>query len=167
MKGQLKIQEMAFMILAVVVFFILVGLFGLSLIYGGIQEGATEQQEKLAQSMVLNLANSPEFACNSNPNCIDVDKIMALQDKMIIYKELWTKFAGIKIITQQGLMNNKNLEECNRGNLDSCDEIILFEKDVGKEYRETFVTLCRKVESSNNMIYEKCEIGKLSIGVEK
>jgi hypothetical protein len=167
MKGQLKIQEMAFMIIAVVILFALVGLFGLSLLYGGMQDSATEQKEKLAQSTVRNLANSPEFSCVLNPNCVDVDKVLALAEKREIYKELWTKFAGIKITTQHGLMNRGDSVECSYGNINNCDEIILFEENVGKEYRETYVLLCRKAIASNGIYYEKCEVGKLGIGVKK
>ena len=41
-RGQLKIQEMSFMLVAVILFFILVGLFVFSIIYSNIFKSATE-----------------------------------------------------------------------------------------------------------------------------
>ena len=83
-QGQLKIQQMAFMLLAVTLFFVLVGMFVLALRFSGLKESATELEEKNAMLLVTRIANSPEFSCGnafgkSRTNCIDADKVMMLK----------------------------------------------------------------------------------------
>ena len=86
-KGQLKIQQMAFMLLAVTLFFVLVGLFVLVFILGGISESAESDCERNALMLVTKLANSPEFFCgdafgNRMATCVDMDKVMILKENI-------------------------------------------------------------------------------------
>src|SRR3989339_757807 len=62
-RGQLKIQQMAFMLIAVTLFFALVGLFLIVFVFSGLKGSATALQEKNALLLVTKLANSPEFSC--------------------------------------------------------------------------------------------------------
>ena len=135
-KSQLKIQEMSFMLVAVFLFFILVGLFAVSIIYKNIYQSAAEEAEEQAYASIFNLAESAEFTCGSSrPNCIDADKLIVLTDKSDIYEKFWPKFSTLKVISENGLNKGEgeNLIECNLlGNYNSmgCDEFIVFDKNV-------------------------------------
>jgi len=45
-KAQMKIQQMAFMLIAIIIFFVLVGLFALSMSFGGLKEKKAALDEK-------------------------------------------------------------------------------------------------------------------------
>ena len=62
-KAQMKIQQTAFMLLAITIFFVLVGLFVLMFKMGSMQDTAEILERDNAMSLVSKLANSPEFAC--------------------------------------------------------------------------------------------------------
>src|SRR3989338_5253518 len=62
-KAQMKIQQMAFMLIALMIFFSLVGLLLLKVKFSGLKEKATDISEKNAILLVEKLANSPEFSC--------------------------------------------------------------------------------------------------------
>ena len=62
-KSQMKIQQMAFMLIAIMIFFALVGLIILTVGFSGLKEKATALQEENANLLVSKLANSPEFSC--------------------------------------------------------------------------------------------------------
>ncbi len=58
-KAQLKIQQMAFMLIAVVIFFVLVGMFFLMLRYSKLRETSEIIESENAMLLVSRLANSP------------------------------------------------------------------------------------------------------------
>ena len=60
-KGQMKIQQMAFMLIAVTLFFSLVGMFFLVIFVSNLRESASILEEKNALLLVIKLANSPGF----------------------------------------------------------------------------------------------------------
>ena len=79
-KGQVKVQQMAFMILGLTLFFVLVGLFALSFVFSGIKDSKNLLDEQQATLLVQKLANSPEFTCGTafgteKTNCVDLDKV--------------------------------------------------------------------------------------------
>jgi sensor histidine kinase regulating citrate/malate metabolism len=62
-KGQMKIQQMVLMLLAVTLFFVMIGLVMLAFVFSGVREGAQIQEENNAILLATKLANSPEFSC--------------------------------------------------------------------------------------------------------
>ena len=93
-KGQLKIQQMAFVLIAVTLFFVIVGLFVLAISFSGLRESAEILKEENALALVSQLANSPEFSCENvfdgtALNCIDGDKVMALKENIEVYSKFW------------------------------------------------------------------------------
>ena len=159
--AQIKIQEMAFMLIAVVVFFVLVGLFVFSIFYSNLRAEAEEIREARTLSAITNLADSPEFNCGE-PNCIDADKLMALT-KSEDYEKLWP-FSSLIIISQSGFgKDEEDLTECTFGNYPYCDLFFLYDKQVSNErLMSSFVALCRK--DNQEGIYDKCEIAKIYAG---
>src|SRR3989344_4789287 len=170
-KSQMKIQQMAFMLIAIMIFFALVGLIILTVGFSGLKEKATALQEENANLLVSKLANSPEFSCGqvfeSKENCIDLDKVFVLKNNINKYKNFWG-VSGIEII--KVYPENKNLI-CASANYPDCDTLKLI-SDTGEKTTgisaENFVSLCRKeYDSENYLTYDKCELGKILVRYEK
>ena len=172
-KAQLKIQEMAFMLVGVFLFFVLVGLFALSVIYSGVQKSATEIEEQKASVVVVNLAGSAEFTCGK-PNCVDGDKLVGMARNQD-YRFFWPTFSSLRVTRKSGIdkireaeetETSANLIECNLATYPNCDEYIIFDREYKETTISSFVALCR-LEKDNTIKYPKCEIAKLEVGVTK
>ena len=163
--AQLKIQQMAFMLIAITLFFALIGMFFLTLQFSKIKESAGILEEKNALLLVTKLANSPEFSCGESfgtgkTNCIDSDKVMALRKNIDKYENFW----GVNNIEIRKIYPENNGKECTAGNYPNCD-IIKIEKGIITSEHSNFVSLCRK-ESFGDESYDKCEIAKLMAGYD-
>ena len=89
-KAQMKIQQTAFLLIAITLFFVLVGILVLGFKVSDLRKSATLLEEKNAVLLVSKLANSPEFSCgnafgSSRINCIDSDKVMMLKENIDRY----------------------------------------------------------------------------------
>ena len=165
-KAQLKIQEMAFMLLAVFLFFILVGMFILSIVYSNIYDEANRINEERTLSLVTNIANSPELACvSSKSNCIDGDKLITLVGNDV-YAKFWP-FSSLRVLTSSGFGKSEGeLVECGLVNYPDCDILTVYDKNVKNQRAiASFVAFCYK-EFENSYIYDKCEIAKVIAGTE-
>jgi hypothetical protein len=163
--GQMKIQQMAFMLMAVTLFFVLVGIFVLVMRFSGLKESSKTLEQENAMLLVSKLANSPEFSCESSfgalSNCIDADKVMALSNK----KEYESFFGVAKIEVRKIYPDNGNVV-CSDENYRNCGVIKVLERNVKTlPSSSSFVSLCRK-EIENEMIYDKCEMAKLLVSGE-
>jgi len=160
-KAQLKIQQMAFMLMAITLFFVLVGMFVLVISTSNLKQTAIELQEKNALSLVSKLANSPEFSCgeafgSQKINCIDADKLMMLKENLAKYENFWG-ISNIEIIKE-----GSGTTICNLVNYPNCDIIKLYPEEISSEY-SNFVALCWK-DSFDGRIYDKCEVARLMVG---
>jgi len=160
-KGQVKVQQMAFMILGLTLFFVLVGLFALSFVFSGIKDSKNLLDEQQATLLVQKLANSPEFTCGTafgteKTNCVDLDKVWALKNKIKDYSQFWD-IDGIEILK----IYPDSTGECTRGNFLNCETLTVMDSGSGVG-KSTFVSLCRK-ESDGNKVFNKCEIGELIV----
>ena len=158
-KGQVKIQQTAFVLLAITLFFILVGMFFLVGILSGLKEKASSLREDDAESLVSKLANSPEFSCADRlkGDCIDSDKVMALRSYIDEYENFWPidKLQIVKVYP-----NSASPVECNYSNYPDCDFINLISGEgTGVS---NFVALCRK-EIFKDESYDKCEIAEIIV----
>ena len=164
-KAQLKIQQMAFMLLAVTLFFALVGLFFLSITISGTKNDFTNIQKENAQKILISLAASPEFSCaNGKPNCIDFDKALIMKNRQE-YKKFWQ----VNSIELRRLYPSIDKDiECSKGNYPNCNVLKVYSKTSTRDLvaeQSTFVDLCRK-EVLNGENYEKCDFGLLIVGFE-
>lgn len=158
-RGQFKIQQMAFMIVAVTIFFILAGLFYLSIYIQGIAEKANEQRERKAVINAEFFAETPELTCGSN--CIDTDRLMVLKNRTS-YRDFWP-YSSIEV---RRVAPRGSGRECTFGNYPDCDAYTLLDKKVRNTRKvSNFVALCRK-ESFEGFVTRKCELGKIVLGVE-
>jgi len=163
-KGQLKIQEMAFFLVAIVLFFILVGLFVFSIVFSNLSKGATEIAEARTLSSITNLADAPEFSCGE-PNCVDSDKLIALMQNNK-YENFWP-FSSLKVVKSSGFnKTEEGMVKCTITNYPNCDVFEVYDKNVDNERAiSNYVALCR-VELENDFNYKKCEIAKLVAGTK-
>ena len=89
--GQMKIQQMAFLIMAIFFFFILVGLFFLGIQFRGVGESAQQLQQDQAISSLQVIANMPELNYHSGVSmALDEDKLRVMSGNLSeSYKDFW------------------------------------------------------------------------------
>jgi hypothetical protein len=165
-QAQLKIQQMAFMLIAVTLFFVLVGMFVLVVKFSGLKEAAMMLEEKNAMLLVTKLANSPEFSCgeafgSNRINCIDAEKVMMLKENIDKYINFW----GVSNIEIRKIYPTGSEVICELGNYPDCNIIRIYSKAIAGYDMSNFVSLCRK-ESFNKEIYDKCELAKIMVSYE-
>jgi len=160
--GQMKIQQMAFMLIAVTLFFGMVGMVILVIYMSSLSESSNLLEQEKAMRLATKIANSPEFACGdafgSKINCVDFDKVLILKDNIDKYKGFW-KVDNIMILKT---FPSENFGiECNAGNYNECGQLKLREEEISSEY-SNYITLCRK-NSNEGELYDKCEIARMLI----
>jgi hypothetical protein len=164
-KAQIKIQEMAFMLVAVFFFFILAGLFVFSVFYLNAIKEANKIKEFKTLSSITNLANSPEFNCvDLKSNCVDSDKLITLIDRKI-YKNFW-QFSSLKVVKESAFNKTEDkMIKCNSENYPDCDVFLIYDNKIKNERLiSSYVALCRAEYAEG--YYEKCEIAELIAGNE-
>lgn len=164
-KGQFKIQQMAFMLIAVTLLFVLVGIFLLVFKFSGLKDSATALEEKNAMLLVSKLANSPEFSCEmaygNKVNCVDSDKIMILRENINKYANFW----GISGLEIRKISDEQEIS-CTISNYPNCN-LIKFSLNENKGISvSNFVSLCRKEITETNS-YDKCELARIMVSYEK
>ena len=165
--GQFKIQQMAFMLIAVIVFFALVGIFVLAFRLSSIKETANLLEEQNAMLLVSKLANSPEFSCGNafdeisrKTGCVDADKLMMVKQDINKYRNFWGVY-GIEVRTVYPKQETE--KACTLSNYPNCNVIKLLENSSqGYDY-SNFVSLCRKEKSLEGAPYDKCNIAEIII----
>lgn len=163
-RGQMKIQQMMFMLLAVTFLFILVGMFFLAIRLSTLKQTATNLEEENAKLLVAKLANSPEFSCgeafDAQSGCIDFDKIMVLKE-MNEYSNFW----GVAEIEIRKIFPSGDTS-CTFENYPDCEIVKVLDRNVNALPPSTnFVSLCRK-EVGERIIYDKCELALLMVSSE-
>jgi len=160
-QGQMKIQQMAFMLMAITLFFVLVGMLVLVIKFSGLKDSAQMLENKNAMLLATKIANSPEFSCGrafgNQINCIDVDKVMALKKNIDKYDNFW----GLENIKIRWIYPSDYSEIDCATTYPNCGIINLMEGEISAEY-SNYVTLCRKA-SYQGQIYNKCELGRIML----
>jgi len=165
-KAQMKVQQMAFMLIAVTLFLVMAGMFMLMISFSGIRDAAKLLEEKNALLLVSKIADSPEFSCGNafgttRSNCIDTDKVMALTGRLRDYRGFWG-VPGIEIRKIYPAGGRK----CSLENYPECEKITIEDSREGTGV-SNFVSLCRKEQnSSTGYIYDKCELGRIIVTYE-
>ncbi|MFZ5954981.1 MAG: hypothetical protein ACOYT4_01020 [Nanoarchaeota archaeon] len=155
-KAQLRIQQMAFMILALFFFFILIGLFFFSYQIKSLRTNYEELQKSEAISSLETLTNMPEFAWTYDSSCnlcVDKDKLLIL-----VNQNLYDSFWPVSSIEFIEITDNKTIscpnQNCNYYSISNSGQ------KIAKKY-STYITICEKFPQ-----YEKCKIGKIIVGVK-
>ena len=161
-RGQLKIQQMAFVLVALLIFFSLVFLFYLSIRTGDISDKAEDLREKEIRETIRKITGSPEFTWQSAgdcASCIDLDKVFLLSEAKA-YEDFWRNVPVLRI---ERVYPSFGEIECTRQNYPDCDIINIVQKDLDHIADSTFVSLCRYDESGG---HNRCELGKVVMGFE-
>lgn len=158
-RSQLKIQQMAFMLMAVFLFFVLVGLFWLMLSSQSMKKEVNLLAKNDAIEHARMLASSPEFTCGDY--CIDADRVLVLLNRTV-YKNFWN-VESIEIRT----VYPENTQEvpCTMVNFDSCNYLNVYNKRQDEQASKvsSYVSLCKRTREGD-YIYNKCQLAKIIIG---
>lgn len=165
-KAQMKIQQMAFMLMAITLFFLLVGILVLVFKFSGLKDSATALAEENAMLLVTKIANSPEFSCGEafgtgRINCIDWDKVMMLKENYERYSEFW----GVTNIEVRRIYPTGEEILCTTGNYPNCNVVRVGSQEVEGTDMSNFVALCRKAYADE--VYDKCELAKIIVSYEE
>ena len=152
-KGQMKIQEMAFVLIAIVIFFAMVALVFFAIRLSSLRTDVAAEKEQGARELARKLADIPEFSWAECPGCVDADKVMALKD-MPAYKKLW----DLDYLVVERVYPNRTMTECTLANYPDCSTITIINatKDYGTP-ATAFVALCSYEPTQGG--YVKCELG--------
>jgi hypothetical protein len=159
-KAQMKIQQMAFMILAVFLFFILVGLFFLAIEFRDVKKISSELGKEQAISALKVISDSEEFNYNSRDTLsVDEDKLLVMPN-FAVYNSFWP-VSSIKVRKVYPALDKEI--KCPA---DGCNyyEVYGSKQNSVKEY-STFVSICKRVKEFD-YVYDKCEVGELIVGVK-
>lgn len=159
-RGQLKIQEMAFVLVAIMVFFGIVILVFFSAYLSGMKNDVNTLAEDEARQIVRKIASSPELTwadkatCGSGA-CIDVDKALIMKQR-----KSYTDFWNLDYLRIDRIYPTTGTGECTLGGYPNCRTMILVNKtDNFGATSSAYVSLCRW-ETANGG-YVKCEIGRI------
>lgn len=146
-KAQLKIQEMAFVLLAVVLLFALIFVFLARFQYAQLEKTATELRQEKTTNMLRVVASMPELACSGKALCIDEDKLEAFKLVKNKYSELWQESSIVKVAIEEVFPKGKEFAIYNEPS----------QASQGKLTYATFVSLCQEG------ITKTCKIAKIKI----
>jgi len=156
-KGQLQIQQMAFVLVALVIFFAMVALVYFSMRTSDLKNEALALREKEAAELAFAFSSSSEFswAAAGCSQCVDFDKVLMLKEKKD-YKNFW----NLAYLSVEKIYPAGELIECTRANYPNCTTITIINKTgfYGSP-KGAFVSICRQESARES--YVKCEIGKI------
>lgn len=154
-KGQMKIQQMAFVLIAIMIFFGMVVVGYLTIKTNKLNEQAQVLKDEGAKELVRRIASLPEFSWSSCVGCIDMDKALIMKERKT-YQGFW-ELDYLKI--DQIYRDKKG--ECTRSSYPNCRELTLINSTGGFGIASSaFVSLCRKA-SEEGRIYDYCTLGRV------
>lgn len=160
-KGQMKMQQTAFLLIAITLLFILVGIFALRIYLSSISSTKDLLNEENAIKEAARLASSPELTCGNAfstnwGSCVDFDKAMVLKENIDSFESLWD-VTGIEIRK----IYPSSTEICTKENYPNCGILEVLPK-LGGNNKPAFISLCRK-EVGDFGVYDKCELAVLIV----
>jgi hypothetical protein len=162
-KAQLKIQQMALVLVITMIFFGMIGVVFASIWFTSLADSARRAEENEAQKMVASLAGTPELirtegseaVCSS---CIDLQKALLLKTQSS-YKKFWNfdYFQIVRVFPPPP----KNNTECTLANFPDCDRVTITTSEFFGKTSQAHVTLVRFVPDKGG--YFKREMGRVLI----
>jgi hypothetical protein len=160
-RAQYKIMQMAFLILAIFLFFVLVFVLFTKYRLGGLASNVRQLEKDSAISSLWVLVNSPELSCDFSDGsswCIDKDKVMILSTSLgESYEDYWP-VASIELLE---VYPNSVKEQILCPNY-YCNSYEIF--DNGQEQIQKYSVYVNLCEQTNNY-RESCSLAKLIVGV--
>lgn len=157
-KGQMKIQEMAFVLVTVIFFFALLFLFFARFQYTQLQKTSEEIRELRTVTMLRVVASLPELRCSSSFGkatevaCIDKDKLRAFDEHLGLrkkYENIW----------KSAYITNVTIDEI----YPEGQKYVVYDRTADKSTRtySTYIPLCEETTQQKS----KCNIAKIKITV--
>ncbi|MFH0831834.1 MAG: hypothetical protein V1886_03140 [archaeon] len=147
-KAQLKIQETAFMLLALAFLFALLFIFYSNFQVNQIYSAKNKLLSEQAISLLDKFMSLPEFSCLQGA-CIDEDKLYALRN-MSAYEDLWKGIAKIQVVRIYPKQ----------------EMITIYQKGKAEMSYSSFVPLCKTMQYEG-YVWQQCSLAKLLISIEK
>lgn len=153
----MKIQEMVFTLVALMIFFAMVGMIYFSINVVGLREKVQELRDKEARESIKKISGMAEFTFTPTTDCtscIDLDKVIFMKSNRA-YEELWSFDYLVIEILDSKLPN----QECTAANYPDCNKVTLIKKtgDFGAA-SGAFVALARW---DPNIGWFRYELGKI------
>jgi hypothetical protein len=156
--AQLKIQQTAFMLVFLTIFFAMVGILFVSFYMNSIRQNVNVLNENKAIILSQFLYQSSEFSCsNSDLYCIDSDRLLFFN--LTKYNDL---FPVTYIKVQK--VNLEPEKKCTLGNYPNCNTFEFKFQEANTSYA-SFVVLCRQ-ESNEQGPYRECSLARFFVGYE-
>ena len=155
--AQMKIQEMAFVLVAIMIFFGIVAIFYLKVSLSNLKGNVELQRGQEANELVRKISSAPEFYLNKEcDGCIDMDKVLLLKERKN-YQGFWNlDYLAVEVIYP----NSNKTEECTRSNFPNCGIVTIINKTGNTGIpASAFVALCRQEFKQQG--YVKCDLGKI------
>lgn len=153
-KGQMKIQEMSFVLIAIMIFFCIAALIFFKITLGNLSQNIQDQRSSEASELVRKIAQTPEFSFTSFgdcSSCLDLDKAFSIKDL-----KSYNNFFNLEYLQFEIRYPNKT-GECSKTNYPNCATVTLGNNSYGGDVKSSFVALCRV--DYNLKPYKKCELG--------
>lgn len=161
-KGQMKIQQMAFMIVAVFFFFILVGLFFLGIQFKDVKSGVAQLQKEQAISSLRVITDMPELNYDSSDSItIDEDKLKIMSGNFGLNYDLFWPVASVEVYKIYPAFDE--VKKCPGLGCNYYEVYNNGQKNI--QTYSTYVSICKKTKEHSS-VYDRCEIGKLVVGVK-
>lgn len=159
MRGQIKIQEMAFVLVALMVFFGIIAVLYLSVQGSLLSQKAREQSDERAIHAVRVLAATPEFTWSECPECVDLDKVFVIKKQLSRNASLRGLWDYDYLVLEQ-LYPAQAGGECTPASYPACNRTtVLAPSGAYGVASSSFVTLCRWDPGQQRV----CSLGRLSI----
>ena len=158
-KGQFKIQQMVFVLVAVIILFGIVSVFFVSIRFGSLRSDVDDQRKDAVFEQVRKMAGTPEFIWTSFEDCascVDLDKLFLLKNRTS-YKGFWKDISLLKV---SRVYPTYQTGECTLNSYPECNSITLVNEGDYESY-DAFVSLCRY---DGEIDQTRCEMGKIIMG---
>lgn len=160
-KGQFKIQQMVFVLVAILILFAIASVFFISIRFGGLHSDVEDLRKSEVLEQVRKITGTPEFIWSSwedCASCVDLDKVFIIKDR-VSYQGFWNDIPLLKV---SRVYPKYDTEECTPESYPRCNSITLVQKE-GYEAYESYVSLCRYDGADGEI---RCELGKVIMGFE-
>lgn len=162
-KGQLKIQEMAFVLVAIFIFFGLAALFFFTVSLGNLRENVSDLEGEQARQLAFAFAKSPELSWSDDtcPHCVDSLKALLLKNHRDVYLNYW----NMDYLVIETIYPEKT-GECTIQNYPNCKTITLANRtDYYGTPASAYIAICRHERISSGGSYPTCELGMIHASI--
>ena len=150
-QAQLKIQQMAFVLVAIILFFALVSLVYFSIRMNSLKKTSASLEDQKVYELVQKLSGIPELRYSGCASCIDMDKAILLKNRTT-----YQGFFGLDYLSFETLYPKKPIKECFIGNYPECNKLTLISQPNFGTTSDAFASLCHYDQQIKSI---KCELG--------